>query len=114
MRGHRQIERARAHGLAPRMVFVVVGACPAHPVFPVDADMWHDALPQVWTDGTAPEVADLRWMRGLAADLTAAEGSADELLVRWFGALTDAGADIRFIVTADMRTLLPTDLGVSA
>lgn len=114
MRGHRQIQRARAHGLAPRHVFVVVGACPDRPVFPVDGDMWHDALPQVWTDGATPETADLRWSRGLRVDLTCAEGEPDELLIRWYGALVAAGAEICFVVTADMRTLLPADLGVAA
>lgn len=110
MRGHRQIVKARLGGFKPATVFFDVGPVPAHPVFPVDRDMWHDALPQVWTDGADPATADLRWINGLRVHLSCPLGSDAELFARWFDALLRAGARIDGACLPNEQVLIACDI----
>lgn len=86
MKGHRQVVAARVAGWKPAAVFVTVGTAPPmrYAFDNPESAMALGGLPEVWTDGELPALADLRFLRGCRVHLDLREGA------RWaFGAWWD-------------------------
>lgn len=110
MRGHRQIVKARMVGYKPAACFIDVGPAPRRPVFAFDGDLYEGALPQVWTDGADPGMADLRWANAMRVHLSAPDDADGETFARWFDALLAAGARIVGVCAPNGTVLGESDI----
>jgi hypothetical protein len=87
MIGHRQIIAARMRRQRPTLVELVIGPAPAptrlwHP----EGELAEGCVPAVWTDTIAPDLADLRFLRGLTVSVLGQSCSA-EAWGRWWDAI---------------------------
>ncbi|MEB3211289.1 MAG: hypothetical protein VKL39_08035 [Leptolyngbyaceae bacterium] len=73
--------------------FLTIGTAPAGEFWfdRPDTDIGQQALPQVWTDGDDPTLADLRFLRGMRVHLDIGDGPRHSFW-QWWAALEAAEA----------------------
>lgn len=92
MIGHLQIAAIRRRRMRPTLVDLVIGPAPEvrYGWQAPETALEQGCVPTVYTAGDAPELADLRWLRGLRVSLLPRECGMD-LWGRWWSAVQAAG-----------------------
>lgn len=94
MKGADRVIRLRMTGWQPRSVLVRIAKAPppkrVPPSLREDFAALDDEHPTVYTDGTTPETADLRWCLGLLVHVVAEPETPSALFDRWVDAVASA------------------------
>lgn len=103
MIGHLQIIAARQRRRRPTMVELVIGRAPAvrYEWEAPETLLEQGAIPAVYTNGDPPELADLRWLKGLRVSILPRECGSD-LWGRWWDAAR--AAEPRFMAGIEPDT----------
>jgi len=106
MNGHQQVVALRESGYRPTCVFINIGPTPPARRLTVAPErmLEQGGIPEVWTDGESPALADLRFLKGLRVHVSLMGGARAEFWP-WWDAVVNAQPDHAFGLEPDGEVL---------